>query len=75
MTRKKKIALIVFFANGNLAVYDEQRCQIAKLQKNPIVEVIRKARKMGYNVDDAKIMLPCGEAKVLKKFDNYQMIE
>jgi hypothetical protein len=70
----KKIVSILLFSNGNIAVFDQNGQQVPKLQKNPICERIKKSRKLGYNVDDAEILLPCGKAKVLKGYDNYQVV-
>lgn len=71
---KKKIKLIALFDNGNIAVCDEKE-QIPLLQKNPIIEVLKKAKRMGYDVNDAEILLPFYlKAKVIADGKNYQVI-
>ena len=72
----KEIKSIFLFGNGNLAVCDEKGKQVPKLQGNIIVKIFKKARKLGYKLDDEmKILLPGGNAKKLRGYDNYKMLE
>jgi len=73
LSAKKKIHSIILFTNGNIIVFDQSGEQVPELQNNPINSVIERAKEMGYFVDSAKIELPCGKAKVLKGYNNYQV--
>jgi len=74
--KSKKIELVCLFGNGNIAVCSKGQ-QIPKLQGNVIVQLIKKARRLGYKIDEnTEILLPNGlKAKKLKEFDNISVLK
>lgn len=74
--KKEKIKTIIFFNNGNTAVFGENRQQIPDLQKSWLLMFIEFLQSRGIKVEKVdEIMLPdCRRAKYLKKYHNWKII-
>jgi len=71
----KRVKSIFLFSNGNMGVCDENGEQIGELQVNVIMEIFKKAEKLGFIVsDDVEILLPNGREAVKVK-DNIRFKE
>lgn len=72
----KRLKSIIFFPNGNVAVFDEEGEQVPELQGSYILKLISKAIALGYEVDEhTQINLPNGkEARYLQEYHNYQIL-
>lgn len=72
----KKIKQIIFFNNGNTAVFDSKGQQIPKFQKSWLLMFIEFLQSKGAKVEKTEINLPDGRrAKYLKKYHNWEIIE
>ena len=77
MSKKQKwVKSIIFFPNGNIAVFNKDGLQVGELQGSYVLGLISKAIALGYKVDKhTQINLPNGRrAKYLQEYDNYEII-
>ncbi len=67
-----KIKSIMFFANGNTAVFDEKDEQVSKLQESWFLRFIDFIEKNGGDVKKCEIVLPDGrKAELIKLTKGY----
>uniref|UniRef100_A0A6H1ZDT0 Uncharacterized protein n=1 Tax=viral metagenome TaxID=1070528 RepID=A0A6H1ZDT0_9ZZZZ len=58
---KKKIKSMMFFQNGNVAVFNNKGNQISEFQGSYVLDLIEKIEKSGFKVDKTtEIILPSG---------------
>jgi len=71
----KKIKSIMFFQNGNTAVFDKNGEQVPELQKGWLLMFIEFLQSKNIKVENIdEIILPTGgKVKYLKKYHNYEI--
>ena len=70
-----KVKSIIFFQNGNTAVFDKGGEQISELQKGWLLMFIEFLQSRNVKVENIdEILLPNGrKVKYLKKYHNYEI--
>ena len=72
----KEIKNIIFFQNGNTAVFDKKGEQIPEFQKGWLLMFIEFLQSKNVKVENIdEIILPSGKIKYLKKYHNYEFID
>ena len=66
----KKQVNVIFFSNGNTAVYENQE-QIPELQKSWLLNFIEFLENNGVDVLNSTYELPQGKAKLFKTEEGY----
>ena len=64
------------FSNGNMFVFNEDGEQVPELQYNAFNELFRKAKELGYVIDDdVSILTTQNRYKKVKGYDNIEVVE
>ena len=72
----KKITSIGMFSNGNMFVCTEDGEQVPELQYNAFNELFRKAKELGYVIDDdVSILTTQNRYKKVKGYNNIEVVE
>ena len=74
MNKEKTIKSIMFFPNGNVAVFNSEGEQLSKFQGSYVLELIKKIQKSGFEVDETtEILLPnTNRAEYMPQYNNLE---